>query len=331
MKRLPVLLAFSLAAAGCGAQPQLLGTEGKYLLTARDVLALPGEEVSLVARLQGGDFLQDQPGYVMRFERLEDRSAVRAAQTDEEGKAVVTWTPDVPGDTEFEVGPAPAGFEDAPPEPQTLLVACRAADEPIAVVDLDKTLVASGFQAVLLGDPKPMPHSTRVVEQLSREHTIVYLTHRPEYFGPKSKAWLRRQGYPRGPVLLSTATGFLKGSGAYKTQALAELGERFTHLRVGIGDKPSDAMAYHDNGMTSILVFHMPAGEDPEPLAKLAEEIGDLAETVHVVTDWQEVGKVLFEGASFPPERIRKRLADKVVELEARAAAGDGEEPGEQP
>lgn len=328
MHRLVPLLAMSLAAAGCGAQPQLLGTESKYLLTTRDVLALPGEEVQLVARLQGGDFLQDQPGHVVLFQ---GRGPLRAAVTDAEGKAVVTWTPDTQLQERFEVRLAAAGFEGKPPEPRALFVVARAADTPIAVVDLDKTLVASGFQAVLVGDPKPMARSTHVVRRLSREHTIVYLTHRPEYFGPKSKAWLRGQGYPSGPVLLSTASGFLKGSGAYKTQALAELGERFNNLRVGIGDKPSDAMAYHESGMTSILVFHMPAGKDPEPAAKLAEQIGALPNAVHVVTDWQEVEKVLLEDASFPPERIRKRLEDKVVELEAGAAAGDGQESGEQP
>jgi hypothetical protein len=314
IRTLPLLLLLAVL-IGCGAQPYLLGTRGSHLFTARDALALPGETVRLEARLQGGDFLVDMPGYVVRF-RHQGRLH-RAAQTDDEGVAAVSFTPPAPGDYRFLAEVAPAGIADEPP-PQELLVACRRADAPLAVVDLDKTLVADGFHTVLVGDPRPMPDSVDVMRQLAEGHTIVYLTHRPDLFTNKSKSWLAEQGYPRGPVLLSSVSGFLKGSGAYKTEMLRDLRGRFSALRVGIGDKISDAAAYHDTGLKSILILPMPAGSDPQTYLDLAAELDRLPGEVHVVTDWQEVRKALFADASYPPQRLVERLENRARELKAQ-------------
>ena len=327
MQRLPALLALAFAVAGCGAQPYLLGTTGTHLLTTRDVVATPGERVRLVARLQGGDFLQDRPGHVILF--AADGQPVRAAQTGEDGRAVCSFTPAASGDYLFAVRAAPAGFPDRPPEPQELRVTCRAPDAPMAVVDLDRTLVAGGFQAVLVGDPEPLAGSAAVMERLAQGHTILYLTHRPDFFSVKSKAWLRAHGYAPGPVLLSTTSGFLEGSRAYKTEALAALRERFREIRVGIGDKPSDALAYHVSGLKSILILHPPVTDEPADFTELAETLRGLPEDVHVVADWQEVGQALFGGGAFPPGRIADRLARRAEQLKARAATrpAEGETP----
>jgi len=320
MQRVLTLLALSLAATGCGAQPYLLGTRGTYLFTARDVLARPGEVIELSARLQGGDFLQDRPGYVVVF--TGEALSPRAAQTGEDGLATATWTPPAPADYAWEVRVSPTGLGHELPEPQTLLVACREADEPMALVDLDRTLVATGFQTVLVGDAQPMAGSADVMARLAREHTIVYLTHRPDYFTIKSKAWLRRHGYPRGPVLLSSISGFLAGSGTYKTQAIADLRKRFTALGVGIGDKPSDALAYHANGLGSVLILQMPATEDPEVHLDLAATLRKLPDEIHAVTDWGEVERALFDGASFPPARLVDRLEREAKRLKTEAEKG---------
>ncbi|MFW6133635.1 MAG: hypothetical protein ACOC8F_07030 [Planctomycetota bacterium] len=315
-----------LAAAGCGAQPQLLGTRGAHLLTVYDALAAPGEQVDVAARLRGGDFLQDRPGYVVRFGR--QGRLFKAAETDEDGRAAVAFTPETPGDYRFVAEVAPVGFAAGtpPPRPQELLVACRPRDAPIAVVDLDRTLVATGFQTVLVGDPEPMGGSVEVMRRLAREYAVVYLTHRPDFFGIKSRTWLREQGYPRGPVLLSSVSGFLAGSESYKSEAIRRLAERFTALRVGIGDKISDAAAYHARGLHSVLVFQVPDSEDPEDYTDLAMALGRLPEAVDVVTDWDEVARAVFEGARFPARRIEQRLEQRARELKrggAGAAKGD--------
>ncbi|MFW6066234.1 MAG: hypothetical protein ACOC9S_05385 [Planctomycetota bacterium] len=317
------LLVLSTAIVGCGTETYVLGTRDSYLFTARDALALPGEQVRLQARLQGGDFLLDMPGYVVRFAR--DGKLYRAAQTNDEGLATVTFTPPEPGDYLFVAETAPVGFSDSPPQPQELLVACREPDTPMAVVDLDKTLVADGFHSVLIGDPQPMPDSVEVMQRLASDHTIVYLTHRPDVFTNKSKSWLAEHGYPPGPVLLSSVSEFLKGSGAYKTEMLRELTSRFDEIRVGIGDKVSDAQAYYDTGLESICILPMPARDDPQQYEMLAEKVSTLPGEVHVVTDWGEVRGVLFDGLTFPPSRIVERLKSKAAELEAAEKSAGGQ------
>jgi len=307
---LPALAAL---AGGCGTQGALLGSEGSYLLTATDVLAVPGERVELRARLEGGDMLQPQAGHVVRFCR--DGKLYRAAETDEDGVATVRFTPKGPGDIEFVADVSSAGMPDEPPRPQVLTVTCRSAAAPMLIVDLDKTIVASGFHTVLIGNPEPMPASADILKKLARTHTIVYLTHRPDYFGAKSKQWLWENDYPKGPLLLSSISGFLKGSGAYKTDVLRGLVKRFRNMKAGIGDKVSDAIAYHENGMRSFLIVRIPDTDKPEAFDRLADSLAPLPPAVQVVTGWNEVNKALFGKARFPAAkmvaRLRKMAADR--------------------
>lgn len=312
------------AVAGCGTQGVLLGVEGSYLLTVMDALAVPGEPVEAAGRLQQGDLLRPGAGYVLRFRR--DGELWKAAQTDADGKAAVEFTPPEPGDYRIEVAVAPIGPSEPPPEPRTLLIACRPPDEPMAVVDLDKTVVASGFEEVLLGDPAPMTGSQDVLRRLAGDHTIIYLTHRPEYFGPKSKAWLNRHGYPSGPVLLSTLGGFLEGSGEFKTAELRRLRQKFSRIEIGVGDKFSDARSYHENGMTSVLIVQPSPDMPPEELEGMIAELETLPDAIHVVTDWREVSRVLFDDQEYPP----RRMLDRVTEMLAEAVAGnEGDKEGD--
>jgi hypothetical protein len=315
-----LLAAATLAAAGCGAQQLLLGTQGSYLFTAQDALALPGEEVQLKARLQGGDMLRGEAGYVVRFSR--GGSLYKAAQTDSDGVATVSFTPDAAGDFVFDVDVAPAGFPDKPPPPADILIACRAADAPLAVVDLDKTVVASGFETVLMGNPTPMARSPEVLERMARDRTIVYLTHRPEYFGPKSEAWLREHKFPRGPLLMSTASGFFKGSGAFKTEMIRGLKARFTKIELGIGDKASDVQAYHDNGLRGILIIQVDEKAAAENLEAQADALAPLPDAVQVVTGWDEVEQILFGGKAFPRSAMEKRLRDLAAARQKAEPAG---------
>ena len=321
MKRFlrPVLLAALTTAAGCGAQGLILGTDGSYLLTVRDAVAVPGEEVQLRARFQGGDFLRGRQGHVIRFDR--GGKIYRAASTDAGGVAAVTFTPDQAGDYRFVAEVSADGLPDDPPKPRELLVACRAAETPIAVVDLDKTVVASGFHTVLLGNPTPMARSAEVLKRLAGTHTIVFLTHRPDYFGPKSKTWLKAKGYPPGPVLLSTVGSFLKGSGAYKSEMIAALKKRFTKVEVGIGDKTSDVRAYHENGLKAFLIIQIADDASAAGLEVLADSIKDLPDAIHVVTGWDQVEEGLFGRGKYPRSAMEKKLRSLAAERKKEEAA----------
>ena len=242
-----------LCMAGCGAESILIGTNEGFVLIAMDGLALPGEEIPLQARLEGGDMLQPQSGFVVRFYR--EGKLFKATETDDDGLASVSFTPEEPGDYMFTVDVAPYGMKESPPDVQEILITCCRSDDPVVVVDMDKTLVASGFHTVLIGDPAPAAYSQEVMQRLAGSHAIVYLTHRPDYFGVKSKKWLADNKYPEGPVLLSSLSGFLKGSGAYKSEKLRQMREKFKRIETGIGDKISDVMAYHENQIFSFLIL----------------------------------------------------------------------------
>jgi hypothetical protein len=296
----------ALAAAGCGSQTVLLGSEGNHLLTSMDALALPGERAELVARLQGGDLLSGEVGRVVLFRR--GGATYGAAQTDSTGTARVPFVPDAPGDYEFSVEVSPAGLADPPPQPQRLLVACRAKSQPMVVVDMDRTIVASGFEKVLIGQPEPMPDSAEVLHRLAEKHTIVYLTQRPEYFGAKSKEWLGEHGYPSGPVLLATTSGFLRGSEAFKSAALAKLKKRFSNMEIGVGDKVSDVAAYHANGLRGFLILQVPPADNGDLLSQYADELARLPAAAEAVSNWRQIEQALFEGASFPVSNAERRI-----------------------
>lgn len=308
------------AMSGCGTQELLLGTKGSVLFTAMDALTTPGEPVELRAQLRAGDLLRGRPGYAVRFYR--GGKLFKVAETDDDGVAAVAFTPTAPGDFAFEAALAPLGLAEEPPAPRKLTVACRAPETPIAVVDLDKTVVATGFHTVLVGSAEPMARSQEVLRRLSKTHTVVYLTHRPDYFSIKSKAWLAEHGYPPGPLLLSTLGGFLKGSGAFKSEQLAELQKQFRKIEIGIGDKVSDAEAYHARGLKSFLILQVPAGAEDTVYDALADELEALDASVQVVTDWTQVERGLFGGGAFGRAAMQKRL--RALAAEARATADPG-------
>ena len=287
-------------------------------LLANDVLAEPGAEVMLEASLRSGLRLTGEEGRRIQF-HLDERR-LGEVRSDRDGNASVRWTaPETPGDYVVRVRVKPDDQPDKPAEDTQLLVAVRKADAPMVVVDLDKTVVASGFAWVLLGGAKPMAGANLVLERLAKSHTIVYLTHRPDFLGPKSKRWLTENRFPTGPVLTSTLGGFLKGSGDYKADRIASLKQTYPNLAVGIGDKISDARAYADHGLNSILILHVDWSEDdPEDYEKLARELASLPAEVHVVTNWSDVSAILFERAVRSKEAMETRLRQAARDLRGR-------------
>ncbi|MHC4985456.1 MAG: LNS2 domain-containing protein [Planctomycetota bacterium] len=312
--------------SGCGVGGLLLGTDSDYMFFALDSVAKPNEEVMVRARLES-DQLQAMQGYVVHFYR--DGDLYKSTETNSDGLAEVSFTPDALGAYTFRAEVDEAGFPKDAPGPQDLVVACYDPEAPMVIVDLDKTVVASGFHVVLAGDPKPMPGSPEVLTRIAETYQVVYLTHRPEYFSIKSKRWLAEHKYPVGPLLMSDIGGFLEGSGEFKTRTVRDLRERFPGLRLGIGDKFSDATAYHDNGMRAYLIVQPPDSDDPDDYddyEDLAEELGDLDNEIQVVTSWDEIERGLFGGASFPRERLEQQMWATARQLEEEHRRDDDDD-----
>jgi hypothetical protein len=242
------------------------------------------------------------------------------ARTDGSGVARLAWkVPQEPGDYRIVVRLHPDDQPEKPLGEATILVAARKKDANLVIVDLDKTVVASGFLSVLAGQAAPMDGAAVVLGRLSKDHTVVYLTHRPDFLAASSKRWLAQNAFPTGPVLTSTMTTLLAGSGAYKAGRLAEIKRTFPNVRVGVGDKVSDAQVYADQGVRAILILQPKWSEDdPEKFEKLAGELAALPDAVQVVSNWSEIAAILLDGASFPKQDMQKRLFDTAKDLRRR-------------
>jgi len=302
------------------------------VLLVGDLLVEPGEEVTLSASLRHGLRLEGVAGRRVQF--VLGDTLLAEVRTDKNGDAAVQWkTPDKAGDSVVRVRLNAGDQPSTAVEDAELRVAARPKETKFAVVDLDKTLVASGFIHVLSGDAQPMPGAAAVLQRLARDQTIVYLTQRPDFLGAASKRWLLSNGFPPGPVLTSTAglrpgeaglrpggAGTLMiGSGPYKHTRLAEMKRTFPNLVVGIGDKFSDAKVYAASGLRPILILHVDWSEDePEDYEKLAANLAALPDSVQAVTNWSQIASILFEGAAFPKKDMEKRLIQVARDLRER-------------
>ncbi len=300
-----------------------LAAENGVLFYAYDVLAYPGQKVKLQARVQLAKLLEGVPGVTVGF--YQGSKLIGTDRTDRSGRAAVDWRPPEQGNysltAKINAVPSEEYREMLSTKSAPLLVAAHDKKKPFVVIDLDHTVVDSSFFRVLLGRAKPMANSVTVTKKIAKTYGVVYLTQRPILLTRKSKSWLTKQKYPAGPVLLSELTEALAGSQSFKTSELALMRKSFPQVMIGIGDKPSDAQAYVDNGMTAYLLPHYK--EKAKDLRKKAEEIRRLngRGRLNVVDNWTQVEQGIFKGRQFPSEPFvinLRRRADLLAEIERR-------------
>ena len=329
MRRMAILIAAGLVAAllpparpvaraGLGDLLDSVRSRLDPVLLTYDLLVEPDQEVAIGASLRTGLRLEGIEGKRLQF--YSGDLLLGEARTDADGRASLRWqVPEEPGDYTITVKIHPDDQGERRVEDSQLLVAARRKDAALVVVDLDKTLVASGFARVLVGGARPMDGADVVMTRLAKDHTIVYLTHRPDFLGPTSKAWLSQNRFPPGPVLTSSLTTLLAGSGKYKADRLESIKRTYANVKIGIGDKISDAQAYVQNGVRSILILQVDWTDDKaEHYEKLAAKVGGLPDTVDVVTNWSEIASVLFDGARFTKDAMVKRLREVASDLRRR-------------
>ena len=294
-----------------GVGGQMVGAEHDVLFYAFDTLAYPNEPVDLTARLQSAKNFKSLKGATIGFYQGEEETG--AAETGDDGYARISWTPPKAGDYEFTVRitkpPEDDDYSDAVKvTPAQLLVAARAKKAELAIVDLDHTVVDSSFWRVLMGGAKPMAGSADVMHKLAKRYTIVYLTHRPDILTRKSKSWLIDNGYPRAPLMVSELKDAIGDSGKFKTARLKAIRESYPNVRIGIGDKLSDAQAYVDNGIKAYLIPYYK--NKPKDMQKTADAIRQLKGrgNLQVVSGWTEVEAGIFRRKTFAPNTFASRL-----------------------
>ena len=165
------------------------------------------------------------------------------------------------------------------------------------VFDVDATLTTSDaalFDELLEGTvPEPRPNGSALAAALARHDVlVVYLTGRPYFLGPLTRAWLESHGFPEGVVRttkrLSDSAPTDQGVGAYKEAALRDLKGAGLDVRLAYGNAPTDICAYARGGIdprrTFILGPHGGEGCDGYPathaLAGYIDHVGKVAELV---------------------------------------------------
>lgn len=295
-----------------------LGAEKGIIFYAYDVLTYPDEPVELAAKVQMARILEDVPDVTVGF--YQDSKLIGSAKTDDYGRASLRWTPPKAADYFFTakiIAVPDKDYEDMlEVSPAPLLVAARTKETLFVVIDLDHTVVGSSFFRVLLGGAKPMTNSVEVTRRIGKKYSIIYLTQRPALLTRKSKLWLKDNRYPAGALLLSDLKEALSGSGKFKTNRLAVTKKSFPGIQLGIGDKPSDAQAYVDNGMTAYLLPHYK--EKSKDLMEKARQIRDLRGQgrLHVVGNWSEIEAGILKRRTFPPETFVSHLECRATQLQ---------------
>jgi hypothetical protein len=131
------------------------------------------------------------------------------------------------------------------------LIVQVARGRPIVVCDLDGTIaLGGGLVKELFGGAaagRAAPGSAVALKRLAATHSVVYLTARAELFRAESEAFLRREGYPEGPLDPVSRV-------ALKIRRLRRLRAERPELAWGLGDRWSDAEAYGRVGMRTILI-----------------------------------------------------------------------------
>ncbi len=229
------------------------GCGGEYVLTAPDVLGLPGKPAPAVVRLQRREFWLHAPpcqDAAIVFRLGEEQ--MQCARTDEAGYAAVgVLLPDRPGRYRLSLhhqetlGDAVSG---------QALVYVLAADRAVVAVELDG-LPAEG---------KAVAEAAAALERIAGQAQLVYATQdsaaRPEL----ARQFLLKAGYPDGPVLPCVLADpwYSRWPGQRRQEAgmLGELRQRLPAFRWAVTARAETAEALQRAGLRVILVGDRSAG-----------------------------------------------------------------------
>lgn len=216
------------------------------LLTVEDVIANPGEPVQVRVQLEKRICLFVDPA--VAGEEIELQSFGRAT-TDRDG--IARWT----------LPPLPPGLHrltaSCREEQVEGLAAVFERDEPAIVTDIDRTIAdVTPLEAILRSNAsiRQMPGASDALRTLAERMRIVYLSARDHIFVAKTRAWLRSNEFPEGPLFLRRIRFTSASPLTHKLSRLAEIAPRLRNIRFGVGDKPHDVEAYRCHGIPPILL-----------------------------------------------------------------------------
>lgn len=227
--------------------------------TEHDAVTTPGQAVTVSAKFEKGGWRFWRPDIKDAPATIRVQGVTVAARTDRDGVVKATVRPHQVGVYDIE-----SSLDRDPGKVAKGRLFVLDPTRPAAVVDLDGTLsklpdllvpLFGGIAPTYAGAPE-------LLRDLAVTHTIIYLTARDDAFTKKSRKFLKRHGYPDGPILFNdlgiTSKAELaqlkSGNHAkFKLSQLLALEERGVNLSIGIGNAETDAEAYERVGLPSYI------------------------------------------------------------------------------
>lgn len=227
--------------------------------TGLDSATTPGQATTLRAKFEHGRWLRIDVRYRSVEFRCDALGVRTTARTDIDGVATASITPARAGTFRFT---ARLLDDDGPTTSGRLFVYDPA--KPILVTDIDGTISdLPDWQVPFRGHKAPVfKGSPETLARLAQRYRIVYLTARDDRWDGKTREFLRRNGFPDGPVFYNDL-GLLTHAereqlepehhGQFKLGVIRGLSSRGVDVRVGLGNAETDAWAYEQAGIRSYI------------------------------------------------------------------------------
>ncbi|MFA5863805.1 MAG: hypothetical protein WC975_03870 [Phycisphaerae bacterium] len=231
----------------------------RVMLEGQDTVSLPQRKIQITATLrQRNIFLKDIETQPIEFRLVSGPETVKLhslkkGMTDDEGVARAELF--LPATGLFEVETTFHGSKRFFPDKDNITILVLDPQKPVLVLDVDNTLTNKNWLHV---NPFPIPYdrdTVRVVNGLSRRYAIVYLSARPQPLHTLTEKWLKKYGFPNGPIILwyPSKLTWLKPS-HFKEDQLLALRRSGVNLVAGIGNTESDIKVYRKAGMDPIML-----------------------------------------------------------------------------
>lgn len=130
------------------------------------------------------------------------------------------------------------------------------------VTDIDGTLTLSDDELFSqIDDGTYVPKQNKSADLLmntwkDKGYFVVFLTARPHEFRSETRAWLRDQGFPKGPVITANALVFDESAREYKRAWVKRMMDDFKwDVVAAYGNALSDVDAYEDAGIPKEITF----------------------------------------------------------------------------
>lgn len=229
---------------------------GDHMLALQDAIVAPDGKTRLVAYL----IRESLFGIPKDIEHTEVRfflgdHQLGSSNSGEEGMAVLECA--IPDDSSLEFR-AEATYSGEVMRGTARLFRWKP-DKVIICVDIDDTISRTDLDDVFFDeedeDSRPLRQSPETLQNLAEDYEILYLTARNSSLIDLTRKWLAQHGFPAAPVVVSHRKRDLLQQAEYKERILRALQKTWPNILIGIGDKGSDAEAYGERDMLTIIVL----------------------------------------------------------------------------